>query len=149
MSNQLKLRTVLGVATLVLPMVAVAATETTMSSTEPQPATQQMGKDIWLQKIKEAVPGPICKGFMEDKGIAERLKDKKISYDDCVALIPPITDKCTKKYYDSIPMMIDEDSASKWGHSLGECIGADFAVNYLYSADMSGGTTTTTPSTTQ
>jgi len=92
----------------------------------------EITKDEWLEKINGAVPGPICKGFMEDASIAKRLEERKLSYQACVDLIPAVSDKCQKKYYDQLPAMINQESAEKWGRVLGECIGSDFAANYLY-----------------
>lgn len=92
----------------------------------------EMTKDEWLEKIKTVVPEPICKGFMEEASIASRLKERNFSYENCVTAIPTIASQCQKKYYDSMPAMINQDNAAKWGHTMGECIGEDFAVQYLY-----------------
>ncbi|KTC65480.1 Uncharacterised protein (plasmid) [Legionella adelaidensis] len=138
-----KINTLLGLGILCPALTfAAAATDTAPKSDGSQPTgtsagasnrtVTQVPKDEWLKKIKEIVSEPICKGFVEDASISERLKEQKISYEKCVTLIPPIAEKCEKKYYDSIPAMITEDNASKWGRMIGECIGADFAVNYLY-----------------
>lgn len=147
MSKQLKTKKMIGLGMLLIPMLTFADTSgTAVPATEPAPAVQpssspqapaggvnEMSKDVWLGKIKAVVPEPICKGFMEDASISARLKEKDISYEKCVSLIPGIADKCQKKYYDSLPAMINQESASKWGRTIGECIGGDFAINYLYS----------------
>lgn len=136
-----KITTLIGLGILcpVLSFAADAAVQTTDTSpaagSSPgasNRAVTQVPKDEWLKKIKEVVSQPICKGFTDDASISARLKEQKISYDKCVTLIPPISDKCIKKHYDSIPAMITEENAGKWGRMIGECIGADFAVNYLY-----------------
>lgn len=149
MSKHVKLAKIIGVGMLLIPIVSVAddattpATATTPAASAPAaPAptsanTNEMSKDVWLEKIKAVVPEPICKGFMEDPSISARLKEKNISYENCVGLIPAIADKCQKKYYDSLPAMINQESASKWGRTIGECIGGDFAINYLYSGSSS------------
>lgn len=124
MANRLKLNKLIGLGILVLPMVCWA---------EASDNKQEMPKDEWLKKVKEIIPAPICKGFTEDASIAARLKELNISYQDCVDKIPAITEKCQKKYYNDLPAMINQESAAKWGRTIGECIGADFAVNYLHS----------------
>jgi hypothetical protein len=136
-----KITQCIGVS-LLFPALSFAATETgttapaestpSTSSATTQHAVTQVPKDEWLKKIKEVVSEPICKGFMEDASISTRLKEQNISLEKCVTLIPPIAEKCEKKYYDSVPAMITEENAGKWGRMIGECIGADFAVNYLY-----------------
>jgi hypothetical protein len=155
MSKQLKINKIIGIGLLLVPMISVAdSSDTTSTGSTPaagdsappfapalsnsKNSANEMEKDVWLAKIKAVVPEPICKGFMEDASIAARLKEKNISYDNCVSLIPGIADKCQKKYYDSLPAMINQESASKWGRTIGECIGGDFAINYLYSGDSSG-----------
>lgn len=131
---------------LLCPLFAYAASEAVSqapagtSATPPAttttpgeaPKVTQIPKDQWLQKIKEVVSEPICKGFMEDSSISARLKEQKITLEKCVTLIPPIAEKCEKKYYDSVPAMITEENAGTWGRKIGECIGADFAMSYLY-----------------
>ncbi len=151
MSKQLKINKIIGIGLLLVPMLSIAD-DAAAPASAPAPAdtsaapsapaapdsgssATEMSKGVWLEKIKAVVPEPICKGFMEDASISARLKEKNISYDNCVSLIPAIADKCQKKYYDSLPAMINQESASKWGRTIGECIGGDFAINYLYSAD--------------
>ncbi|WP_133129475.1 hypothetical protein [Legionella yabuuchiae] len=93
----------------------------------------QMPKDQWLEQVRKVVPEPICKGFLEDPSIAGRFKDMGVTYDKCLKEIPDLTDACIKKYNDKLPDMMTQESASKWGRLLGECIGASFAKIYLYS----------------
>jgi hypothetical protein len=152
MSKQLKINKIIGIGILLAPMISFADASETTAPTTPAPTEEtaappsapassgsanEMSKDVWLEKIKAVVPEPICKGFMEDASISARLKEKNISYENCVSLIPGIADKCQKKYYDSLPAMINQESASKWGRTIGECIGGDFAINYLYAGDAS------------
>lgn len=115
---------------LVLFMLPVMA----WSSEAPK---QEMSKDEWLKQIKAVVSRPICKGFMEDESIAARFKELNMTFDQCVEKIPPITDKCQKKYYDKLPEKLNKTNAAKWGRLIGECIGADFAINYLYNENDS------------
>ena len=158
MSKQVKLAKIIGVGMFLIPILSIAddatATATATGTTTPAasapaapsaPAANpnEMSKDVWLEKIKAVVPEPICKGFMEDASISARLKERNISYEGCVGLIPAIADKCQKKYYDSLPAMINQESASKWGRTIGECIGGDFAINYLYSGASSNPSSTT------
>jgi len=154
MSKQAKLYKAIGLGMVLFPMLSVAADEVTTTTTTTTPAAtttapaaanaNEMPKDVWLEKIKAVVPDPICKGFMEDASISARLKEQDISLQKCVGLIPAIADKCQKKYYDSLPAMINQESASKWGRTIGECIGGDFAMTYLYPS-----ANTTTPAKSQ
>ncbi|MGQ3891533.1 hypothetical protein [Legionella sp. CNM-4043-24] len=88
-------------------------------------------KDAWLAKLKAVVPDLICKGFLGDESLGKQLGKLNINYDKCVTLIPASMDKCVSELYPGIPATIDDESAGKWGHAIGECIGKDFAVKYL------------------
>lgn len=104
------------------------SSESNASSTS---SSSTMSKDEWLGKMKAAVPDLICKGFLNDESLSKQLKDKDIDYSKCVSLIPTSVDKCQTELYSNIPSTIDDAAASKWGHSLGECIGKDFALKNL------------------
>lgn len=93
--------------------------------------SKTMSKDEWLSKLKAAVPDLICKGFLEDKELNARLTKLKIDFSQCTTLIPASVDTCQTEYYASIPKVIDEETAGKWGHTIGECIGKDFAMKHL------------------
>ncbi|KTD21927.1 hypothetical protein [Legionella londiniensis] len=123
MATKIKLSKIMGLVLVVFPLLATAATN----------AKMEMSKDEWLSKIKEIVPEPICKGFMQDETIASRLKARNIDLQKCIELIPGIADKCSKKFYDRLPATITQENVSKWGHSIGECIGAEFVINYVFS----------------
>lgn len=123
MSKTINFKNLLGVGLLVCPLLASAAPNNKV----------EMSKDEWLGKIKKIVPEPICKGFMEDETIAKRLKNRNIDLKKCMELIPDITDKCQKKFYDRLPDTITQENVSKWGHSIGECIGAEFVIQYVFS----------------
>lgn len=88
-------------------------------------------KDAWIAKLKDVVPDLICKGFLADESLGKQLVKLKIDYAKCVTLIPASFDKCTSQFYSAIPATIDDTSAGKWGHTIGECIGKDFAIKYL------------------
>ena len=92
----------------------------------------QMPKDIWLGQVKQAVPEPICKSFLDDESIAAQMAANHISYEQCLKQIPTLASKCEQKYYDSLPASITHENAEKWGQLLGECIGNDYATHYLY-----------------
>lgn len=98
-------------------------------SSASEPAT--LTRDVWLGKLKAVVPDLICKGFLGDESLGKQLAKLNINYDKCVTLIPASMDKCVSEYYTSIPATIDDESAGKWGHSIGECIGKDFAIKYM------------------
>lgn len=95
-------------------------------------AVPEMSKDSWLKQVKSVVSEPICKGFMKDESIARRFKALNMSFEDCVAKIPPLAEQCQQKYYKAIPEHINQTNASKWGRTIGECIGTEFARQYLY-----------------
>ncbi|MFY7698228.1 MAG: hypothetical protein ACOVQX_05395 [Legionella sp.] len=138
MSKQTKLYQALGLVMALCPVLASAAdTATPAATTSPVPTAapandSEISKDEWLEKIKGVIAEPICKSFTEDATILARMKEQKISVEKCASLIPAISDKCQKKYYDSLPAKMNQESASKWGRTIGECIGGDFAVTYLY-----------------
>ncbi|WP_419419558.1 hypothetical protein ACNVED_13780 [Legionella sp. D16C41] len=95
-------------------------------------SVQELTKDEWLARLKAVVPDLICKGFLQDETLNKRLTEVNINYDKCVTLIPASVDKCQKDLYSQIPATINQQNAGKWGHSIGECIGKDFAIKYLF-----------------
>ncbi|STX30054.1 Uncharacterised protein [Legionella beliardensis] len=127
-----------------------STTSTSPSSTSSSPSTsgsqsqdtrstssQELTKDEWLGKLRAAVPDLICKGFLQDDTLSKRLTEVNINYDKCVTLIPASVDKCEKELYSQIPATINQESAGKWGHSIGECIGKDFALKHLFNNNSS------------
>ncbi|MDI9819834.1 MULTISPECIES: hypothetical protein [unclassified Legionella] len=98
----------------------------------------EYSKDEWLKKLKSVAPEVICKGFFEEESLKKRLQELKIDNNKCIALIPASFDKCKDQHYANLPAKIDRQSASKWGHTLGECIGTDFAIKYLIPDSASG-----------
>ncbi len=156
MSKQAEIKKIIGLGIMLLPMISIAATDNASapattpaaaSTTAPTNTPNEMSKDEWLSKIKMVVSEPICKGFMDDASISARLKEQDINYEKCVGLIPAIADSCQKKFYDSLPAMMNQESASTWGRKIGECIGGDFAVSYLYPKADSTATPATAPVT--
>lgn len=121
MMNPLKL-CLLGLGLSMLPALSTASVPDSNSD---------MSRDAWLEAVRVGVAGPVCKSFMGDGTIAMELKARHIDYNKCVLLMPAITDKCEKKYMSSLPMVINDQNAEKWGQLLGECIGNDFAISYL------------------
>ncbi len=93
--------------------------------------TMEMTKDDWLSKLKDVAPTVICKGFLEEPSLKKRMDELKIDNEKCMSLIPASFDKCQKQYYSSLPANMNAQSAATWGHTLGECIGTDFATKYL------------------
>ena len=68
---------------------------------------------------------------MNDPDLKQRLETIKMTYDQCVNVIPESVDKCHNQLYASLPAKISNTDASTWGKTLGECIGKDFAMKYL------------------
>jgi hypothetical protein len=132
MLNNLLLKSVIGTGSLFLSAFAIADSPSSMT------------KDDFLGQLKNNVATSICKSFTENDTVNKQLIAVNINYDKCVSLIPASYDKCQSQLYGSIPATIDKDSAEKWGNSIGECIGADFAGKYLVAAPAAS----TTPGTT-
>lgn len=120
-------------ATPIAPAEAPAAPAPAVpAATETSPdVTSEMTKDAWLKAIEPMLPTLICKGFMNDPDLKQRLETIKMTYDQCVSVIPESVDKCHNQLYASIPAKISNTDASTWGKTLGECIGKDFAMKYL------------------
>ncbi len=91
----------------------------------------KLTKDLWLKSMDPLLPSFICKGFIADASLKKSMDNIKMTYEQCVSSIPEISNKCQAKIYDQIPAEIDHDSASTWGRALGECIGRNFAEQYL------------------
>lgn len=137
MSNKQLLKALIGSGSILLSTLSFAAT-----------TTMEMSKDEWLGKLKGVVPSLICKSFLDNNELAKQLKSVNIDYDKCVTLIPGSFDMCQAKYYSDLPSIINQDNASKWGRTIGECIGEDFAKKYLMSGSSTSSSTNSTTSTT-
>ena len=107
------------------------ATPVTAPATTPSESTTEMSKSNWLNTIVPMLPSLICKGFMNDPDLKQRLETIKMNYDQCVSAIPDSVNKCQNQLSASIPDKITNADASTWGKTLGECIGKDFAMKYL------------------
>ncbi|USQ12915.1 hypothetical protein J2N86_09375 [Legionella lytica] len=118
-------------ATSVAPAEAPAAPAVPAATETSPDVTSEMTKDAWLKAIEPMLPTLICKGFMNDPDLKQRLETIKMTYDQCVSVIPESVDKCHNQLYASIPAKISNTDASTWGKTLGECIGKDFAMKYL------------------
>jgi hypothetical protein len=94
-------------------------------------SSTDMSKKTWLDTVVPMLPSLICKGFMDDADLKQRLDAIKMNYDQCVTAIPASVDKCRTQLYSSIPDKITNTDAATWGKTLGECIGKDFATKYL------------------
>jgi hypothetical protein len=77
------------------------------------------------------LPDLICKGFIQDAELKKRFDEIKMTYEQCVSLIPESATKCQNQIYAGIPEKINAQIAGVWGKTLGECIGKDFAEKYL------------------
>jgi len=104
------------------PIIIFAATDSVV----------EMSKSTWFEQIKITAPSLICKSFIEDTDIALQMKNNNITYDNCLTLVPVISEKCVKQYKANLPMTITDEIADKWGKVIGECIGTNFAMQYLY-----------------
>lgn len=122
MSRNLIIATTIALSSAFIPLTINAA-QTTDSI--------DMTKDAWLSQMSPILPDVICKGFIEDADLKKRFDDLKINYDKCLGYIPAISTKCQGQIYASIPEKINDASAATWGRTLGECIGKNFAEQYL------------------
>lgn len=129
MSKKLIIAATLALNSLVLPYAIAADTDAASSTTDSN--TTEMSKDAWLKAMEPMLPGLICKGFMNDADLKKRFDDLKITYDNCVSMIPESEKKCQDQIYASIPDKVNSESAGVWGKTLGECIGKDFAEKHL------------------
>lgn len=128
MSKKLIIAATLAINSLVIPYAIAADTE---EVTPPSSDSSEMSKDAWLKAMEPMLPGLICKGFMNDTDLKKRFDELKITYDQCVTMIPDSEKKCHDQIYASIPATINSQTAGVWGKTLGECIGKDFAEKHL------------------
>jgi hypothetical protein len=110
---------------------APAATTDTTTKPAAAPASTDIPKDTWLNQMLPMLPELICKGFLGDDNLKKRFNELKITYEQCVANIPAISAKCKDQIYAKIPATINNESAATWGRSIGECIGRNYAEQYL------------------
>lgn len=94
---------------------------------------KKMPKEAWLKELKGLFPIPICASAMEHEAIVATLNEQHIDLKKCInSVIPKLFNRCKKKYYDDLPQIITQESAKKWGEQMGQCIGLDFAMDYLF-----------------
>jgi hypothetical protein len=103
----------------------------TAATSSSEGSSSDMSKDEWLKAMQPMLPGLICKGFMSDTDLKKRFDELKLTYDQCVSMIPESATKCQDQIYASIPDKINSEIAGTWGKTLGECIGKDFAEKHL------------------
>lgn len=128
MSKTLILAATLALNSLVVPY---ALADDSNTSTSGSNNSSDMPKEAWLKAMEPMLPGMICKGFMSDADLKKRFDELKITYEQCVSMIPESEKKCRDQIYASIPDKINTESAGVWGKNLGECIGKDFAEKHL------------------
>ncbi|APF06060.1 hypothetical protein [Legionella pneumophila] len=122
MSRKLLIATTLVLSTSLFPLI---------SNAEDTANPNEMTKDAWLNSMTPLLPDLICKGFIQDPDLKKRFDEIKMTYEQCVTLIPESTKKCLDQLYASMPDKINSETAGTWGRSLGECIGKDFAEKHL------------------
>ncbi|HBB6897882.1 TPA: hypothetical protein I8038_001937 [Legionella pneumophila] len=122
MSRKLLIATTLVLSTSLFPLI---------SNAEDTANPNEMTKDAWLNSMTPLLPDLICKGFIQDTDLKKRFDEIKMTYEQCVTLIPESTKKCQDELYASMPDKINSETAGTWGRSLGECIGKDFAEKHL------------------
>lgn len=122
MSRKLLIATTIVLGSLSIPVI---------SNAEGSANASEMPKDSWLSSMTPLLPELICKGFVQDADLKKRFDEIKMTYEQCVTLIPESTTKCQNELYANIPATINAESAATWGRALGECIGKDFAEKFL------------------
>lgn len=135
----MKKQVLIAASILLSSTLANAETAAASASETPAPAatsnaadaSKNMNKKEWLSAIIPMLPGLICKGFMGDPDLKQRLDTIKMSYDQCVSAIPESVSKCEAQLSPQIPETISNEDAGTWGKAIGECIGKDFATKYL------------------
>ena len=130
MSRKLLLATAIALSSC-MSFAAGESTQSTSSTANTQSTPAEMPKDNWLSSMTPLLPDLICKSFMQDADLKKRFDEIKMTYEQCVSLIPASSTKCQNQLYSNIPDKIDNAAAATWGKSLGECIGKDFAEKYL------------------
>lgn len=132
MSRKMLVITSLAISSILIPYTTFAADSgSSATTTQSTKASEEMPKDAWLSSMIPLLPDLICKGFLADADLKKRFDELKITFDDCVKMIPESSTKCQNQLYSSIPNTINDESAGTWGRSLGECIGKDFAEKHL------------------
>jgi hypothetical protein len=140
MSKHLFLATTIALSSAVMPLATYADNNASTSTTTTNPtattpttgtSTTEMSKDAWLSAMTPMLPGLICKGFMDNADLKKQFDTLKITEADCEKMIPESTTICQNQIYADIPASINDESAGKWGRTLGECIGKDFAQKHL------------------
>lgn len=145
MSRKLLIATTIALGSALTPLMTFAdnATPSTTPGTNTNTDTStntdtgtsspssEMTKDSWLSTMTPMLPDLICKGFIQDADLKKRFDEIKMTYEQCVTLIPASTTKCQNELYANIPDKINSTNAATWGRALGECIGKDFAEKYL------------------
>lgn len=111
---------------------AYAANETsTNNATDTEPKT--VSKDVWFSSMAPMLPEIVCKGFSEDTAIKKRFEELKMTYEDCLKVIPDSANKCKNELSPAMPADLDQAASENWGKKYGECIGQDFAIKHLFS----------------
>jgi hypothetical protein len=142
MSNKLIIAATLALNSLMIPYALADDTAasipsksiqstTTSPTTSSEQAIPDLSKDAWLKAMTPMLPELICKGFMNDAELKKRFNELKLTYNQCMTMIPDSTKKCQDQIYARIPAEINSESAGVWGKTLGECIGKDFAEKHL------------------
>ena len=137
MSRKLIVVSTLVLSNLITAYAIGSQTDTSLSTSQTPPVANttnsatELTKDAWLKAMEPMLPSLICKGFLNDPELKKRFDDLKITYDQCLTLIPASQKKCQEQIYASMPDKINSEVAGVWGKTLGECIGKDFAEKYL------------------
>lgn len=132
MSKKMLFVASVALSSVFMPFISNAAPDSSSSTTTPTNTTPtEIPKDAWLNSMMPLLPDLICKGFISDADLKKRFDELKLTYEDCVKMIPESSSMCKTQIYSNIPSMINDENAGTWGKALGECIGKDFAQKHL------------------
>lgn len=93
--------------------------------------TTGVPKDEWLKHFKPLAPPAMCQSIFDRESTKRIMNNHNISYDQCITLITTSVDRCLTQISPSLPALITNDEAKKWGREIGVCSGKDFYMNNI------------------
>lgn len=113
-------------------LIALAHAENTTHSTASNSKNSEiLSKEDWFKYITPLLPDLICKGFENDVQLKKRFNEIKMSYKQCMEVLPKSISICQQELYAGIPDQMSDKTVDSTAKSLAECIGKDFALKYL------------------
>lgn len=88
-------------------------------------------KDEWIKKFKPLAPPAMCQSIFDRESTKQIMNSHNINYNQCVSLIENSINRCVDQISPSLPNLITNDEAKKWGREIGICSGKDFYMNNI------------------